>query len=71
MKDCFVQDMAKRYEMTKYMEVSAKTGDGVQAMFEAVSYYEKLVNKEPPPPEPEPEPEPVATRKERSGCNIC
>ena len=66
-----MQDMAKRCGMAEYVEVSAKTGDGVQAVFEMVSNYEKIVNKEPPVL---PAPEPVAstaTGNEKSGCNIC
>ena len=56
--------------MVKYMEASAKTGDGVKAIVEAVSEYEKVANKE-PPPEPEPAASKATTRSEKSGCNVC
>ena len=62
MEDCFVQDMAEHCGVIKYFEVSAKTGDGVKAVFETVSYYEKVVNRDPPAPELEPAP--TATRNE-------
>ena len=64
---CFVQDMAKDCGIIKYYEVSAKTGDGVKDVFQVISKYERVVNKEPPPPPPEP----VDSRNERSKCNIC
>jgi hypothetical protein len=65
-----MQDMAKDCGMLKYYEVSAKTGDGVQEVFEAISKYERVRNKDPPPPPPEPEAS-TATTNERSKCNIC
>ena len=37
--------MRKKCGMVEYLEVSAKTGDGIQAMFKAIINYEKLENK--------------------------
>ena len=72
---CFIQDIRKKCGMVEYLEVSAKTGDGVQAMFKAVINYEKVEDKEPPPPpapaavaEPEPAQEPDKREKR---CSVC
>ena len=65
-----MQAMAKECGMIKYNEVSAKTGDGVNDVFKAISKYERVDDKKPPPPPPEPEP--TTTRNEGgSKCNIC
>ena len=70
--------MRKKCGMVEYLEVSAKTGDGVQAMFKAIINYEKLENKEPPQAsvaEPAPAQEPPepthAKSTKRDLCNIC
>ena len=59
--------MAKECRMSKYYEVSAKTGDGVKDVFIAISKYERVEDKKPPPPPPEPEPR----NEGGSKCNIC
>ena len=61
--------MAKECRMIKYYEVSAKTGDGVNDAFQAISKYNRVEDKKPPPPPPPPEPEP--RNEGGSKCNIC
>ena len=67
---CFIQDLRKKCGMVEYLEVSAKTGDGVQAMFKAVINYEKVEDKEPPPPPPAPTAVAEPDKREKM-CSVC